>query len=280
MRKNNLCNKFLNYVDLFVKIAEVEYKSHRAYNLNFIFMILGNIITPFFNYFIWIIVFNNINADNLNGFKINEVFVYIFLTFIITLFVCQNADFRVSQEIKDGSISISFTKPINYFVSKWFVTLGSAIFYAINICSWLMIFVFVYIIYLNNIAISLTNIILFIISILNSLFITFIIDFMFGLFSIVLMNNWGISKLKAFIFEFMSGNLIPMFFLPGFIQNAFSYLPFFYISYLPTRIFMNKLHFNQALLGILMQFLWIGVLLLFSQVSWMLTRRKLVVNGG
>jgi ABC-2 type transport system permease protein len=81
------------------------------------------------------------------------------------------------------------------------------------------------------------------------------------------------------VIRIVSGQLIPLALYPKAILNVISYLPFKYISY-PTLVMLGKVSISEALQGLLILAIWVGVFHLFSNLIFKLSMKKIVVFGG
>ena len=71
-----------------------------------------------------------------------------------------------------------------------------------------------------------------------------------------------------------------MWFFPNSLVVISDFLPFKYIYFVPTSIFLSKSDPTASVLLILQQFLWIIGLTLVEKFVWRKAVRKLVVQGG
>ncbi|MGR6001824.1 ABC-2 family transporter protein [Bacillus cereus] len=87
----------------------------------------------------------------------------------------------------------------------------------------------------------------------------------------------------AFIYQkflfILGGVLIPLDFFPEILQKIANYLPFSFITFAPSKLFVhfNVSHFYQVLCG---QIIWIGLFLILLKVVFKMGIRRLTINGG
>jgi ABC-2 type transport system permease protein len=80
--------------------------------------------------------------------------------------------------------------------------------------------------------------------------------------------------------SFLSGSLIPLWFMPGWLRASIEWLPFQAQVYTPVSIYLGQTRGLEALALVGMQLVWLVVLTLLLQVVWRRARHKVVVQGG
>lgn len=92
----------------------------------------------------------------------------------------------------------------------------------------------------------------------------------------------GVGSLLIFgVFgEFLSGDTIPVPLMPENLKKIVYLLPFRYTSDLPFRIYAGNIGVREALIGILIQALWILILVGFGKLWMKKTLRRVVIQGG
>ncbi len=239
--------------------------------------------------FLWISVFKNspegLNSV-INGFSFKEMITYtVFINIFNFVAFSNNTIWMINDEIKDGTIAMSFIKPISYRIRFVFINLGS-VFVQILILG-VPCFIIVYIIfsclgyiYIASISTLLIHILLFIISLLIATLLNDAINYIFGILCFYTSSGFGINQIKNVIISFLSGSLIPLSFFPGIFSKIVSYLPFAGMAQNPILIFLMKLNTLDSLKTIGLSILW---LILLELIAWLLFKnasKKVTVQGG
>ena len=266
-------------ISLVAKYSVLNYKAQKKYTLNFFFIILGNLMGTFMNYFIWYYVYKSSGYTTISNFSGNDIFVYIFLIAAYGMFTNQSSDLIISRNIKDGSIVEDFTRPYSLIVLNYAKALGSAFFSFIGISLPMVLCCFVYG-FINRVEFNFINIIISFVSVLLAFTIIYLLDYMFGLFTVYVMNNWGTAKLKDICFQLLSGSVIPLFFLPASIHKIIKCLPFYYTGYFPVSVFLNKYSYAESVIGLGIQMVWIIVIYIIDMLIWLNVRNKITINGS
>ncbi len=94
----------------------------------------------------------------------------------------------------------------------------------------------------------------------------------------------GLMSLKRNLLMLLSGLMVPLHFLPGFIADATSWLPFALISYYPTMAWVGQLgsaHGTPSFAAVLgLAIGWMLLLRLANLLLWSRAKLRLEVQGG
>lgn len=80
--------------------------------------------------------------------------------------------------------------------------------------------------------------------------------------------------------SFLSGSLIPLWFMPGWLRASIEWLPFQGQVYTPVSIYLGQTRGGMAVALVGVQLAWLVVLTLLLQAVWQRARHKVVVQGG
>jgi len=90
----------------------------------------------------------------------------------------------------------------------------------------------------------------------------------------------GVLILYRFASSFLSGALIPLWFMPAWLQPILDWLPFQAQIYAPLSIWFGTRHGAELLGTLAVQLGWVVVLFLLLQAAWRRAVHKVVVLGG
>lgn len=261
MKKYNL---LLTYITM-------SFLNKKQFTINQIFTWIGYFMSAIFDYFLWLYLLNETSNQTMTK---QEMLPYTIFVFITSICINQNSDYLLSKDIFSGDFSIILTRPISIFKIYSYQAFSECIF------SFLTMLLPVYLVYICFTGFHLVNCIFWIISLLMSFILTFLIDILFGLFTIHLMNNWGINTAKSLIISLLSGELIPIFFFSSKFQLFYQYSPFYFLNYACTKIIMNKSTILECLSSFGIGICWIGILSLIVSIIYKKERRGVTINGG
>lgn len=265
----------LNKFKLFHIYLKLTFSQKKKFKLNSFFTFIGYILEAFLCYYLWYNISLYRTTISTTSFTTEELAPYCMLVFTISIMVSQSADYYFSTDIYTGEIANILTKPISVITHYFYQSLSEFIFYLLTL------FLPVYIICLFlRLHFSFLSVILGLISIFLSFMIQYIFDMIFGIFTIKLMNNWGINTMKSLVISFLSGQLLPLYLLPNLLQSILRYSPFWYLSYFSIEILFSKLNTINIIIGFIFQIIWIMILYFIFLLLWKKERKEMSINGG
>lgn len=270
---------FFKLIKVYSSFSKGSFKKLATYKANLFMGLIGQLLIVSVTYFLWIAIYSSSSEGVMKGFTLKEMLTYVMISLLIGIVTGSDVSRDISNEVKDGSISMNLIKPINYRARIVFMGFGSFIFSFLTLFLPGAILISIYALY-NGINITLTSIILFLISIILGFLINIYYSYMFGMLAFKFYNIWGISQIARAVIMLVSGAMIPLTFFPEIIQKAFNFLPFSSIIYTPAMIYLNKLSTIEIAKSIGLQILWIVILLFLSKVMWNKIIDKLTIQGG
>lgn len=269
------------YLKKYIPFMQSGMQSTLSYRTDFFLYRLGDVLTAFVTYFVWQAVFLSSPNPQLGGFSINQMVLYIFLSFLTTELSSSGGTWTIGQEVKDGSIAMRLLKPIDFNATYLFEEIGHKVVSAGIIAPPLLGGIIIYqIFHPQVVTFSVINLFLFLVSIFLSYFINFYFNVCYGFSAFIFKNLWGSNHMKNAIVAFMSGTLIPLSFYPHFLGKILQFFPFASLVYTPVTIYMGKYSLNQLFLAFILQVFWLIFFVILSKVIWRITIKHLNVQGG
>ncbi len=267
--------------EIYFPFSKSVIQSNMTYKLNFVMSICGGLLKTAVMYYLWRAIYNSSSQTALNGFTLNDMVMYIIISFITSRLITNSIDFQIAEEVKQGSIAMNLIKPIDYHTKLFFEALGKLIqeliFFAIPTIAFLIMIVHTT---AGNQQISLSNIFLYFVSAFLSFCILFLINISFGLIAFYTINIWGLTYIKFAITRFLSGELIPIIFFPLWVQTILKFMPFTSLNYSPVMICLGKIDLKQSISLLLLQIGWIVFLFILSRWIWNKAIKRLTILGG
>lgn len=271
-------NKYIKKYKPFIYTGIKEAITYRA---NWLFIICGNILGCFISFFLWKAVFESSTDSNFMGFSLEEMIIYVFITFITGNMINSGGTYNIGDEIKDGSIAMRMIKPISYNNTFLFQEIGNKIINVLIAFIPLIIGVEIYrYISAGEIRLSFTSLVMYAISVLLAYLINFFFNICYGFTAFFFKNLWGSNMLKNCLVNFMSGAVIPLAFLPVTLRNIFVALPFPSLNYTPVMIYMGKYQGKEAIYYIVVQLVWGVLFWLLSKIIWRVAIKHICIQGG
>ena len=247
-----------------------------VYRFGFIFTVIGNALYMSVAYFLWRSIYGS--NTTLNGMTFNETFLYIALGSTIFILLKTYTDWLISNEIRDGSISIFLTKPIDY--PMYALAMGTG-FMLTNLIG-VVIPTFILVVFVFKIPIVLGPGLLFVpFSLLLAFVISYFFDCITGLLTFYTESIWGISATKETVISVFAGALVPLQFFPEAMQKILYFLPFQAIYHTPLMFITRPNQDWGTLLSMFgVQIFWVLVLFVCSRVVYNQSVKVLRVAGG
>jgi ABC-2 type transport system permease protein len=247
-----------------------------VYRFGFLFTIVGNVIYMGVAYFLWSSIYGN--TSSIHGLTFNETFIYVALGSTVFVLLKTYADWQISHEIEDGSVSIYLTKPVEYLLYALSISLGAMLtnLAAITIPTILLLtLVF---------KVSFTfgpGLLLFPVSLLLAFLISYCFDCITGLCAFYTESIWGISATKEILISVLSGALVPLQFFPDALQKVLLVLPFQAIYHTPLMLVTRPNQDWGTLLSMLgVQIVWVVILFVATRLFYNQAIKVLRVAGG
>lgn len=260
-----------------------------AYKFNMLGWLVVSVLQVACIFFLWIGVYKsspNGMDSVINGFTFKEMLVYV--TFInIFNFVSLYSDtmYFITDDIKTGTIAMSFVKPISYRIRFMFTNLGSVFMRMLMLglpCFVVTYAVFVAVgfIVVSSWWILPVHILLFFVAQLLAVMLKDCIEYIFGVMCFYTTAAWGMNQIKNVVISFLSGSLIPLSFFPPTFGKILQYSPFAGISQNPVFILMMKIDLLGALKCLALSLAWLVALELLAKGLFAVASKKVTVQGG
>ncbi len=224
---------------------------------------------------LWSAAYESQSATEIAGLTLADTIWYFLIAEMIELGKFRH-DQRISDEVKDGSIAYTLNRPYNYLAYHFFNGLGET---AVKMILIFLLGLPVVLWYAGPPTISLPALPAMVVVFFLALLLDFCMASSIGLLAFVTEDTFSFRLIYQKLIFILGGLLIPLDFLPAWLQRIARLLPFSQVTYAPAKLFVA---FDpQLLLGtVAMQLIWITIMgaLLFLQYRW--AARRLVVNGG
>lgn len=222
----------------------------------------------------------------INGFTFKEMIVYTVFINILTFAVFVNETFdQISDEIKDGTIAISFIRPISYrgrFIAQNLgaVTMVFLLLALPAIIISLIVFTKIGFLSYPNYHILIRSIIFFLFMTFFAVLINDSISYIMGIMCFYTTQAFGLNQMRDVIVNFLAGVLIPVSFFPGKFRDIVNALPFAGLAQNPILILQGKTGLGESFFMLAKNVLW---LIVFEFLGWLLFKaasKKVTVQGG
>jgi ABC-2 type transport system permease protein len=169
----------------------------------------------------------------------------------------------VARDILDGELARYMLRGIPYWcprLADWLVT---AKWFSITVIPLYIIFTF----FITK-DISLINIIGFILIFFIGSLVQLTIWLIIGMSAFILEQTQGISRLYSVAQALLMGALIPLHFLPNWLQIISSNLPLQYFLYVPLQVLLGEYSSTEVALHTFIVTFWLIIMLIISLITW------------
>ena len=202
---------------------------------------------------------------------------YAVFSMLISILINNSATSNIEKRISSGQVSIDFIRPVGFALQITCSEIANVLF------NFLFTFIPMGIISILIVGIKvfkISHVGWFILTLVNSIVLFYLINYMIGLLSIWFITIWPLNQVLDGVIKLISGALIPLWFLPKTIYTIASFLPFRLIYYFPITICLGKTDTHEMFEGIAIQYIWILILFVICVVIWNRGSKKLTVQGG
>ena len=259
-------------------LTNISLQKAMSYRFAFFTSFLGDVIKTGVMLAVWMAVYRQ--RSTIAGFDYPMMITYLLLSQVLnSVYGFQNdAERTISHKIRDGSIQFDLLKPVSFTTARLAENMGTTLL-QVMLAVLILLGFRIFMPELSGPA-SVTDGLLFLVSAVAGYFTMYTVSIMSGLISFWLMSSWGLRNARVAIINFLSGSLMPLSILPGWLQTAAELLPFKNIVYTPVMIYMGQYTGTEALLQIGLQLIWGVGLWLLAKGLFALAIRRVSINGG
>lgn len=212
------------------------------------------------------------------GVDVDGMLTYIVLSSMLSVVLFTNVERRLEESVIKGTVAVDLMRPINIFGVYFAEDLGSII--ALILQNLLPIFVIGSLLIKVPVMADVSLLPIFIISVIQSLIINWLISALFGLWSFTAVNIDALIQVKKHLVRLLSGSIIPLWFFPDWFRCILEKLPFMYIYQLPLTIFIGRGSKSEMLEQLILQTAWLVILAVAFYVISNRIVKRVMVQGG
>ena len=260
----------------YADLALIGIKEHTAY-LNSVWAnFLAKIVYLYMQFALWNALFTSNKGSNI-PLSHEETIKYIIVATIISTFMeCDVIDW-INSQIQSGDVANQLIRPIDYKFMIFSKHIGTSLVRFVIYTLPLMILVYIF--YHGELFCQ-KQLVYGIISILLAYMIQFLYSLIIGLMAFWLIVTWPLNMLLAAIYKLLSGSWIPTAMFPELLSKINMFLPFRAIYAIPVTIITTPMSAASIRESLFTQLFWAATLFLLSEVTWVVGKNKLVIQGG
>lgn len=225
--------KLRHTIEVLKATAVATYKEWTAYRSH---MAVSIFVGPVFfltQAFIWRAVYSS--RTTLNGLTLEQMLTYYGISAVINYLTYDSADWDLQMLIRTGQFLTFMLRPLSYGYFAFSQKVGHRI-----LAFWVEL-VPIYLIFFYLFKIELIPVAPWwaLLSIFLSFVLVFFTNYCIGITAFWLTKTEGIRRAFLVARDLAAGTFIPLTFFPEIMQKALFFLPFQFITYVPTRVFIG-----------------------------------------
>lgn len=258
-------------------VAFTAYKQSTAFRSQMAISILTGPVYFLIQFFIWSAVFSV--RDTVNGMTFEQILAYYGLAALINYVIFDNADYDLQDLVHNGKLVTFLLRPISY---RFYAVSGKVGSRALAV---VLEMIPVYLIFYWAFSIHLVpkQPFWFLVSLILSFVMAFLVNFCIGTCAFWLMRAHGIRRVFLLFKDFSAGVFVPLSFFPEVLQTVVFFMPFQFISYVPIQVFLGSYQlagYTMSLPGIIgLQALAVLAMWGVSELLWRLGINKFTGVG-
>jgi ABC-2 type transport system permease protein len=246
-----------------------------AYRLAFWLGTLGGTMSLVTLFAIWGALLDS--GQVLGGMGWPQMRAYLLVTFGTGALLSAYGDFRMANRIHDGRVALDLVKPADYQWSRFAEAVGG-----VGMELLVVVLAAAGVVLLTGpLPVPAGGqAVLFVASLLSVVPLKFVIMYLTCTLCFYTQNFIGLFWARETISALLSGALVPIMLLPGWLQMISAALPFSSVVSTPALIFVGVATGGEAVRLIAVQVAWTAGLWLAARFAWRGAIRKLTVHGG
>lgn len=238
----------------------------------------GDLVFIFARIAIWISVYGAASGATVGGVSLPEAITYAVLAGPVLYWDFSRLVNEVGESVQSGDVAVYLLKPLHYPAYLLASHFGNFVFQLLLIV--LPITLIVGLTYGLVPPASLFHGLAFLAFWGLSFAMLFTLATLAGLLAFWLMTVFALEWFLMSIMTLLSGGLVPLWLFPGWLAAIAGHLPFAFVSYYPSAVYLGKLDPTQTLVYFGIGLAWLAVLLAGLAWLWSRARHRLIVQGG
>ena len=260
----------------YANLAIIGIKEHTAYLISVWANFLAKIVYLYMQFALWNALFSS-NAGKSIPVSHDETIRYIIVATVISTFMECDVIGWINSQIQSGDVANQLIRPIDYRSMIFAKHIGTSV---ARIIMYTLPLGIVISFFYHGELICREQLVYGFLSIILAYLIQFLYSMIIGLMAFWLIVTWPLNMLLAAIYKLLSGSWIPTSMFPELLNRINQFLPFRAIYAIPVTIITTQMPVKSIYANLSIQLMWMASLFLLSEVTWIVGKNKLVVQGG
>ncbi len=273
----------LSSYSVYFEIFKISVAERLTYRADFIFSTFVRFLPIVTQIFLWSAIFGvgtSHPVGTLNSYSYEDMVAYYLLTMVARAFSSMpGLSSGIAEDIRDGSIKKFLTQPIDLLgYLLWYRIAHKLVYYVFAFLPYAIVF-YVCRQYFTH-PVSWEMGVGFAVALIMSFLVGFLIESLLGLCAFWFLEISSLMFIYMMLNYFLSGHMIPLDWLPSWLNNSIGLLPFKYTAYTPCAIILGKYDNSTIVYELTIEFLWILALLAANRYAYFYGVRKYSAFGG
>jgi ABC-2 type transport system permease protein len=213
---------------------------------------------------VWLAAYNGRPA--IAGFRPPDIVAYYLTTLALGNFMTSNIMWDIATDIREGRFSIFLTRPFGYMAFQY---AGNLAWRVMRVGLFAPIFLLLLLFFHSHL--SWEHYYLgpaFWLAVIGGHALSFLVTYTLGLLALFFTEVRSIFMFYYMPFTFLSGQILPLALLPGWVRHAGFYAPFRYTLAFPAEIFLRQAAGREVLGGFVVLGGWLAGIALLAGIAW------------
>lgn len=263
-------------INKYRSLAQVSLQQAISYRRTTLMNVLVTFVWVFVLYFLWQAAYSGRPA--IQGYSWDEMRTYVVLAFGINALVGWRVGILMIGTIRTGEVLRDMVRPLNYCGTQLARAAGFAVVEGI-LSLILTLFVGLVLLRFQPPA-SPGAAALFAVSVLLGFVTKALIIFLVSLVTFWTLRGLGVMWSQEAVLQILSGTIVPLAFMPGWLRLVAEVLPMRGIVSTPVTLYLGKAAGGEAALSIGLQLVWLVVLWVLANLAWRKAFTVVDIQGG
>jgi ABC-2 type transport system permease protein len=268
--------RWRSLLDFYVTTMRTAVAEQLQYRVTNYFYMLGMIAEPVIQLVVWSTIANQ-HGGSVNGITAGEFAAYyIVWTLVRNMNIVFGAPFW-EWRIREGQLSGQLLRPMNilhydlaYFAGWKFVVIGL----------WVPIAIGLSLVFKPDLHPTALEIVVFVIAIWGAYLIRSMFQGVIGMLNFWTTRGAAVFDLYMATELLLSGRLVPLQLMPGWVQTLANFLPFKWTFGFPIEVLVGHMSPASLVIGLGVQVLWIGIGYVLFRFAWTAAIKRFSAVGG
>ena len=261
----------------YLAFAQSAFQTSLAYRNEVWANLFGKFLQVIARVAIWLAVYAG--AASIGGVSIEEMVTYALLGGVVIGAIRYEAIIGgIGNALKSGNVAVWLLKPVSYPLYVIVSEIGSTAYRFIFIV--VPTVAVVALIYGMLPPASIFDGVMFVLYWLLAFAIVSLISALFGLIAFWLLTSFSLEWMMQAILNLLSGSLIPFWFFPEPFGLIARHLPFAWIVYYPSAVWLGRLSPAETLIYFALGLVWAAAIAVGVAILWRKASTRIIVQGG